>query len=131
MMKYPMLMIWIRIWIMMCNSLTKLFANPMMKRFCWFFYWFCSCFCWFCCWFCLFFFPSKLLMNTIIYLQLLVDNDADEFSSVLKHECTPKILITSFRFNFTVCPLFHFFIFNIVVVSNWDSSFTKILFYCF
>ncbi|XP_057501735.1 uncharacterized protein LOC130785565 [Actinidia eriantha] len=38
--------------------------------------------------------------------ELFAGNDADEFSSVLKHECTPKILITTCRFNSTRGPAF-------------------------
>lgn len=36
-------------------------------------------------------------------MQLFAGNDADEFSTVLKRESTPKILITTCRFNSTVC----------------------------
>ena len=35
-------------------------------------------------------------------MQLFAANDADEFSSVLRRELTPKILITTNRFNSTV-----------------------------
>ncbi|KAE9463164.1 hypothetical protein C3L33_04917, partial [Rhododendron williamsianum] len=38
--------------------------------------------------------------------ELFAGNDADEFCSVLKRECNPKILITTCRFNSTVCLLF-------------------------
>ncbi|XP_044491368.1 ribosome production factor 1-like [Mangifera indica] len=38
--------------------------------------------------------------------ELFAGNDADEFSSVLKRECTPKILITTCRFNSTRGPAF-------------------------
>lgn len=36
-------------------------------------------------------------------LQLFAGNDADEFSAVLKHGSNPKILITTCRFNSSVC----------------------------
>ncbi|DAD49762.1 TPA_asm: hypothetical protein HUJ06_000126 [Nelumbo nucifera] len=38
--------------------------------------------------------------------ELFAGNDADEFSSILKRECTPKILITTCRFNSTRGPAF-------------------------
>ncbi|KAJ0111667.1 hypothetical protein Patl1_00725 [Pistacia atlantica] len=38
--------------------------------------------------------------------ELFAGNDADEFSSVLKHDRTPKILITTCRFNSTRGPAF-------------------------
>uniref|UniRef100_A0A1D1Z321 Ribosome production factor 1 n=1 Tax=Anthurium amnicola TaxID=1678845 RepID=A0A1D1Z321_9ARAE len=38
--------------------------------------------------------------------ELFAGNDADEFSAVLKQECTPKILITTCRFNSTRGPAF-------------------------
>ncbi|KAF2315124.1 hypothetical protein GH714_038199 [Hevea brasiliensis] len=38
--------------------------------------------------------------------ELFAGNDADEFSSVLRRELTPKILITTCRFNSTRGPLF-------------------------
>ncbi|KAK9292995.1 hypothetical protein L1049_020978 [Liquidambar formosana] len=38
--------------------------------------------------------------------ELFAGNDADEFSSILKHECTPRILITTCRFNSTRGPAF-------------------------
>lgn len=39
-------------------------------------------------------------------LQLFADIDADEFNPVLRREITPKILITTCRFNSTVSLLF-------------------------
>ncbi|XVF33055.1 hypothetical protein REPUB_Repub17cG0135300 [Reevesia pubescens] len=38
--------------------------------------------------------------------ELFAGNDADEFSSILKHDRTPKILITTCRFNSTRGPAF-------------------------
>ncbi|KAL3497914.1 hypothetical protein ACH5RR_040646 [Cinchona calisaya] len=38
--------------------------------------------------------------------ELFAGNDADEFSSILKQDCTPKILITTCRFNSTRGPAF-------------------------
>ncbi|XP_062157372.1 uncharacterized protein LOC133864937 [Alnus glutinosa] len=38
--------------------------------------------------------------------ELFAGNDADEFSVVLKRECTPKVLITTARFNSTRGPAF-------------------------
>ncbi|KAL2511431.1 Ribosomal RNA processing Brix domain protein [Abeliophyllum distichum] len=38
--------------------------------------------------------------------ELFAGNDADEFSSILKQDCTPKILITTSRFNSTRGPAF-------------------------
>ncbi|KAF8413427.1 hypothetical protein HHK36_001410 [Tetracentron sinense] len=38
--------------------------------------------------------------------ELFAGNDADEFSSILKMECTPKILITTCRFNSSRGPDF-------------------------
>ncbi|KAL6963548.1 hypothetical protein U1Q18_034559 [Sarracenia purpurea var. burkii] len=38
--------------------------------------------------------------------ELFAGNDVDEFSSILKRECTPKILITTCRFNSTRGPAF-------------------------
>lgn len=40
-----------------------------------------------------------------ICLQLFAGNDADEFSSILNRQNNPKILITTCRFNSTVCNL--------------------------
>lgn len=41
---------------------------------------------------------AYLAMN----LQLFADIDADEFNPVLRREITPKVLITTCRFNSTV-----------------------------
>lgn len=38
--------------------------------------------------------------------ELFAGNDADEFSSILKQDCAPKILITTSRFNSTRGPAF-------------------------
>lgn len=38
----------------------------------------------------------------MLTLQLFAGNDADEFSSILNQEHTPKILITTCRYNSTV-----------------------------
>lgn len=35
--------------------------------------------------------------------ELFAGNDADEFSCILKEECTPKVLITTSRFHSSVC----------------------------
>ena len=40
-----------------------------------------------------------------VHLQLFAGNDADEFSSILNRKSDPKILITTCRFNSTVCLL--------------------------
>lgn len=42
-----------------------------------------------------------------VQLQLFAGNDADEFSSILKRERAPKILITTCRFHSSVCTVLH------------------------
>lgn len=57
------------------------------------------CFIWKIC-------PLPIVADLICdYLQLFGGNDADEFSSILKQESIPKILITTCRFNSTVCSV--------------------------
>ena len=46
-------------------------------------------------------------------LQLCVGNDADEFSVVLKKDRIPKILITTCRFNSSVCLCNRFCFFSV------------------
>lgn len=50
---------------------------------------------------------------TCFTMQLFVDNDADEFNPILNRERVTKILITTSRFNSSVCvSLFSFFCSN-------------------
>lgn len=42
------------------------------------------------------------MFKVSIFLQLFADIDADEFNPVLRREVTPKVLITTCRFNSTV-----------------------------
>lgn len=39
------------------------------------------------------------------FFQFLAGNDADEFSTVLKQQTVPKVLITTCRYNSSVSPL--------------------------
>ncbi|RWW07822.1 hypothetical protein GW17_00028782 [Ensete ventricosum] len=51
---------------------------------------------------CSFPFDLHLLLGFYPSVQLFAGNDADEFSQVLKQAVTPKILITTNRFNSTI-----------------------------
>lgn len=54
------------------------------------------------CWHGINFFMIDCGLYITLNLQLFAGNDADEFSSILKKERTPKVLITTCRFNSTV-----------------------------
>lgn len=41
-------------------------------------------------------------MSSFDFLQLFAGNDADEFSSIIKRDIVPKVLITTCRFNSSV-----------------------------
>lgn len=57
-------------------------------------------------------------------MQLFVDNDADEFNPILNRERVTKILITTSRFNSSVCvSLFSFFLFKFFKVVLYLSAF--------
>ncbi|KAK4383030.1 Brix domain-containing protein F44G4.1 [Sesamum angolense] len=53
--------------------------------------------------------------------ELFAGNDADEFSSVLKQECIPKVLITTSRFNSTRGPAFITDILSVIPPAHYHK----------
>ena len=71
------------------------------------------------------------LWNNFSCLQLFAGNDADEFSAVLKQHITPKILITTCRFNSGVFIIdSHPFCMNFCSLS-YSANFQFVMISCF